>query len=177
MLEKLPPWATRFLSGLVFLFVVGVVSYALTEPYMKNHIYEINFDKKCDKNNNCSELYDEWKSYGPVLKALYITLISLAGICFILYITNLKPIFNIISFLLLAVAIATLITLIVIVKTSYVENKFLLTNEILSETHMKFTSASILVIIACCFMIVKPLFANDYIRNLLLKLIPHRKHK
>jgi hypothetical protein len=165
MIKNIPLTATLLISGLVFLFTVGIAIYALNAPYMKysigNSTIDVYFEKMC-KNGECQNLEDsifrEWVSIGKALQALYIVLVILAGVCFLLYVFNQKRIFNIASLLLLAVALATMITLIIVVQTSK-----------MFDNTMEFTSASILIIIACCFMIVKQLFANDYIRNALGK--------
>lgn len=168
MLQNLPPWATRVLSGSVYLFVVAVGIWSLMEPYMKYEVpdtIEVYFDKQCLVGVQCDSLDNDlnrlWYNQGMALQALYILLIILAGVCFLLYVFNQKRIFNILSFVLLAIALGTLITLIVIVKTSSFLN-----------IDMEFTSASILIIIACCFMIVKQFFSNDYIRGFIM--IPFR---
>ena len=134
-----------------------------------NSTIDVYFEKMC-KNGECQNLKDsifrEWGSVGKALQALYIVLVILASVCFLLYVFNQKRIFNIASLLLLAIALATMITLIIVVQTSK-----------MFDNTMEFTSASILIIIACCFMIVKQLFANDYIRNGLGKIFSmiHKK--
>ena len=127
MLQNLPPWATRLLSGSVYLFVVAIGIWAVMQPYMKYEApdtIEVYFDKQCLVGVQCDSLDNDlnrpWYNQGMALQALYILLIILAGVCFLLYVFNQKRIFNILSFVLLAVALGTLITLIVIVKTSSV---------------------------------------------------------
>lgn len=176
MIKNIPLTATLLISGLVFLFTVGIAIYALNAPYMKtsiqNYKFDIYFEKMCS-DGECQNLEDtflkEWVDTGKALQALYIVLVILAGVCFLLYVFNQKRIFNIAGLLLLVVALATMITLIVVVKVMKIELKNILFNIPIDESTMEFTSASILIIIACCFMIVKQLFANDYIRNALGK--------
>lgn len=175
MLQNLPPWATLILSGLVFLFTFAIGIYALTAPYMKysmgNITSDIYFDKEC-VDGVCQKLVDtnlkDWDATGKALQALYIILVILSAVCFLLYVFNQKRIFNMVSLLLLLIALTTMITLIVVVQTYYVNSK--LTGITIANTGMEFTSASILMIIACCFMIVKQIFANDYIRSRLVNI-------
>jgi len=164
---KINPVVSRLASGSVYLFAVGVAIYALVAPYM-----EMNFDKQqleqyLDKeciDNTCAPLRDFAKPMSNALYALYVIFVILAGIEFILLLANKRMLYNWIGLLLLAIALGTMITLIIIVKTPYI--KLLSTNY-----YYDFTSASILMIIACCFIVVKQFFSNDLIRTVVKRII------
>ena len=159
---QINPVVSRLASASVYLFAIGVAIYAITAPVMKLDEYTSVYylDKYCF-NNKCEAHSTIFKPYYDALYALYITFIILAGLCFILLLTNQRKLYSLIGLLLLAVSIGTMIFLIRIIKTTTWSG----------STPYEFTSASILMVIAFCFMIVKQLFSNDIIRGLLQKII------
>lgn len=164
---KLTPVVSRLASGSVYLFAVGVAIYALVAPYMSMNLNKKQLDQYLDKeciDNTCAPLSDFYKPTATALYALYVIFVILVGITFILLLANKRMLYNWIGLLLLAIALGTMITLIVITKTTYLT--LLSTNY-----YYDFTSASILMIIACCFIIVKQIFSNDLIRTVVKRII------
>jgi hypothetical protein len=154
------------LSGSVYLFVIGITIWALTAPYMEAKIFGLNLEvyltKECI-NGQCAEYKDDdpigkiFMQNGQALMALYIIFLIAAAVCMMLYLAKKKTLCDYAGLLTLGMALATMITLIVIVKTTTIGiiNSF------------EFSSASILIIISCCFMIIKQIMANGIIRSLI----------
>jgi len=150
----------------IYLFVIGITIWALTAPYMEANILGLNLEvyltKECI-SDQCVEYKDDdpkgkiFMQNGQALMALYIIFLITAAVCMMLYLAKMKTLCNYAGLLTLGMALATMITLIVIVKTTTV-------GKIIS---FEFSSASILIIISCCFMIIKQIMANGIIRSLI----------
>ena len=158
-------YITLILSVSVYLFVIGITIWALTAPYMEAKIFGLNLEvyltKECI-SDQCEEYKDDPNSKafmqnGQALMALYIIFLITAAVCMMLYLAKRKTLCNYAGLLTLGMALATMITLIIIVKTT---NYGVIKN-------FDFSSASILMIIACCFMIIKQVMANGIIRSLI----------
>jgi len=153
------------LSVSVYLFVIGITSWALTAPYMEAKMLgdlklEVYLRKECI-NGQCAEYKDDPKGKifmknGKTLSALYIIFLITSAVCMMLYLAKKKTLCDYAGLLTLGMALATMITLIVIVKTTTADkiNSF------------EFSTASILIIISCCFMIIKQIMANGILRSL-----------
>jgi hypothetical protein len=155
------------LSVSVYLFVIGIISWALTAPYMEAKIpgdlkLEVYLKKECI-NGQCVEYKDDdpkgkiYMQNAKKLMALYIIFLITAAVCMMLYLAKKKNLCDVIGLLTLGIALATMITLILKVKknTTYgIINSF------------EFSSASILIIISCCLMIIKEIMTNGFIRSL-----------
>lgn len=169
---QIHPIITRLASGSVYLFAFAVAIYAIVSPYMETTPFgglkiSVYLEKEC-ANNICGNLpSSEFKNQGKALYALYVVFVILAGLAFILLLLNQRTYYNALGFLLLGVALATLITLIVVIKTSYSEMAT-------AQYNYEMTTASILMIIACCFMIVKQMYSNDVIRPVIKKILHHK---
>ena len=163
---KINPVVSRLASASVYLFAIGVAIYALFAPYMKaendNTVLDIYMDKACVDNKCEKDKFFDMES--NALYALYITFIILAGLCFILLLTNQCKLYSWIGLLLLALSIGAMIYLILVIKYSSIEIWWV-------EVNFDFTSSSILMIIAFCFMIIKQFYSNEIIRGLLRKII------
>ena len=163
---QINPVVSRLASASVYLFAIGVAIYAITAPYMKaenyNTVLDIYIDKACVDNKCENDKFFDMQS--NALYALYITFIILAGLCFIFLLTNQRKLYSWIGLLLLALSIGAMIYLIIAIKTSFIKIWWVVVN-------FEFTSASILMVIAFCFMIVKQLLSNDIIRGLVRKII------
>lgn len=142
------------------LAVIGVTIYCILSPYMRvlvpsNNLYDIvdfSFDKVCINYNSCSSdsklINESLRSSQTALYALYIILIIFVGIFTILHLLNIniKPLW-IPYGLMIMIAIATLITLIVTVKTYSIVN-----------TDAEFSNSSVLMIVILCMLIVKKVY-------------------
>jgi hypothetical protein len=164
---KMNPMVGLFLSSSVYLFVIGITIWALTAPYMNARVsgmqLDMYFTKQC-VSGQCADYSSSNKEdksnirmmhNGQALMALYIIFLISAAVCMILYLAKQKTLCNYAGILTLYIAIATMVALIIIVKTT---NYGVIKN-------FDFSSASILMIIACCFMIIKQVMANGIIRS------------
>ena len=159
-------YITLILSVSIYLFVIGITIWALTAPYMEANILgglnlEVYLTKECI-SDQCEEYKDDpnrkiFMQNGQALMALYIIFLITAALCMMLYLAKMKTLCNYAGLLTLGMALATMITLIIIVKTTTIGiiNSF------------EFSSASILIIISCCLMIIKQIMANGIIRSLI----------
>ena len=156
------------LSVSVYLFVIGIISWALTAPYMEAKMLgdlklEVYLRKECI-NGQCAEYKDDPKGTifmqnGKTLTALYIIFLITAAVCMMLYLAKKKTLCDVVGLLTLGIALATMITLIAKVKKNTTDGKII--------SSFEFSSASILIIISCCFMIIKQIMANGIIRSLI----------
>jgi hypothetical protein len=154
------------LSVSVYLFVIGITSWALTAPYMEAKMLgdlklEVYLRKECI-NGQCAEYKDDPKGKifmknGKTLMALYIIFLITAAVCMMLYLAKKKTLCDVVGLLTLGIALATMITLIAKVKNTT-------TDGIINS--FEFSSASILIIISCCLMIIKQIMANGILRSL-----------
>jgi hypothetical protein len=151
----------RVLCVITYLFAISITIWALYQPYMKTTILDANMDIYMDKtciNNTCeSNNNTNFGKQGNALYALYIIFIVLAILCLVLSFTKYTKICNIVGLLLLGMALAVMITLIIIVKTSYIN--------VAVNFNYNFTIASILVIVVCCLMIVKQSVCNSMLHS------------
>ena len=151
----------------IYLFVIGITIWALTAPYMEAKIFGLNLEvyltKECI-NGQCAEYKDDdpigkiFMQNGQALMALYIIFLITAAVCMMLYLAKKKTLCDVVGLITLGIALATMITLIAKVKkttTDGIINSF------------EFSSASILIIISCCLMIIKQIMANGIIRSLI----------
>ena len=154
------------LSLSVYLFVIGITIWALTAPYMEAKILgdlklEVYLTKECI-SGQCVEYKDDdfkgkiFMKKGKSLSALYIIFLITSAVCMMLYLAKKKTLCDYAGLFTLGMALATMITLIVIVKTTTADkiNSF------------EFSTASILIIISCCFMIIKQIMSNGVLRSL-----------
>lgn len=166
------PIILRSISSSVYVFAVIIGILAIVYPYAKTTSLrvesEIYVDKVCVNINNQSKCMSLTNiptnvpddsflvDISTTLYALFVIFIILSGVCFILCVTNVQVQYvnSSVGLLLFIIAIATLITLIVAVTHKYLISTF------------DFTSTSILMIIACCFMIIKQVFANNVLRSI-----------
>jgi hypothetical protein len=172
------PVLLRSLNTSVYLFAIGITIWSLLSPYMKTNINgissfgiisDITIDHYLDKfclNNICINNSDSNATDNPqihaetALYALYIIFIILAGVYFTLFISNKYTKINTyIGIVLLALSFAIMFTLIIVIKTASI-------NLVNKKYNYTFTSASILMIIACCFIIINQAFANSTIRSI-----------
>ena len=153
------------LSVSVYLFVIGITIWALTAPYMEAKMLgdlklEVYLTKECI-SGQCVEYKDDSKGKifmkkGKALSALYIIFLISAAVCMILYLAKKKTLCDYAGLFTLGMALATMIILIVIVKTTS-DGKI---------NSFEFSTASILIIISCCFMIIKQIMSNGVLRSL-----------
>ena len=150
----------------VYLFVIGITIWALTAPYMEANILgglnlEVYLTKECI-SDQCAEYKDDSNSKafmqnGQALMALYIIFLITAAVCMILYLAKKKTLCDVVGLITLGIALATMFTLIAKVKkttTDGIINSF------------EFSSASILIIISCCLMIIQQIMANGILHSL-----------
>ena len=154
------------LSVSVYLFVIGITIWALTAPYMEAKMLgdlklEVYLTKQCI-SGQCAEYKDDdfkgkiFMKKGKALMALYIIFLISAAVCMMLYLAKKKTLCDYAGLFTLGMALATMIILIVIVKTTS-DGKI---------NSFEFSTASILIIISCCFMIIKQIMANGVLRSL-----------
>jgi hypothetical protein len=159
---KVPSYLPRALCVIKYLFVIGITIWALYQPYMNTSMLGANIDEYMDKecsDNVCQPISDNgWKMQGAALEILYIIFIVLAILCLVLSFTKHTKLCNIVGILLLCMALAVMITVIIIAKTSY----FTLIG---TKNYFNLSTASILVIVACCLMIVKQLVYNSMLHS------------
>jgi hypothetical protein len=159
MLRRLP-------GASVYLFAIGITIWAFLAPYLNFQInmmgskanVDVYLTKEC-VDNQCSTP-TSYKDKDTVLTVLYSVYLALAVLCFALYLYKpMGTLYNIAGLCIFAVALAAMITLIVIVKTSNFT--------ILGSTfYSSLTSVDITMIIAFCFIMVKQFFSNGYFRAL-----------
>jgi len=155
----------RVLCVITYLFAIGITIWAVYKPYMNSIIFDANIDIYMDKeciNNNCdaSDMYMfANRIQGTALQILYIIFIVLAILCLVLSFTKHTKLCSIVGLLLLGMALVVMITLTIIIKTS--RNKITIND----TKYYNFTLASILVIVACCLMIVKQLIYNGMLHS------------
>jgi len=156
------------LSVSVYLFVIGIISWALTAPYMEAKIpgdlkLEVYLTKECI-NGQCAEYKDDdfkgkiFMKNGKALSALYIIFLITAAVCMMLYLAKKKTLCDVVGLLTLGMALATMITLIAKVKKNTTDGKII--------SSFEFSSASILIIISCCLMIIQQIMANSILHSL-----------
>lgn len=159
---QLSSYLPRVLCVITYLFAIGITIWALYQPYMSTSILGANLDEYMDKecrNNICQPISDNgWKLQGTVLQILYIIFIALASLCLVLSFTKHTKLCGIVGILLLCIALAVMITVIIIAKTSY----FTLIG---TKSYFNLSTASILVIVGCCLMIVKQLVYNSILHS------------
>jgi hypothetical protein len=76
----------------------------------------------------------------------------------ILYLAKKKTLCDVVGLLTLGMALATMITLIAKVKKNTTDGKII--------SSFEFSSASILIIISCCLMIIQQIMANSILHSL-----------
>jgi len=123
---------------------------------------DVYLRKECI-NGQCAEYKDDdpigkiFMQNGQALMALYIIFLIAAAVCMMLYLAKKKTLCDAVGLLTLGMALATMITLIAKVKkttTDGIINSF------------EFSSASILIIISCCLMIIQQIMANGILHSL-----------
>jgi hypothetical protein len=154
------------LSVSVYLFVIGITIWALTAPYMEAKMLggaklDVYLRKQCI-NGQCAEYKDDPKGKifmknGKTLMALYIIFLITSAICMMLYLAKKKTLCDVVGLITLGIALATMITLIAKVKN-------ITTDGIINS--FEFSTASILIIISCCLMIIQQIMANGFLRSL-----------
>jgi hypothetical protein len=127
----------------------------------------VYMDKDCIGDDCDRSLY---ANSGKTLNALYITFIILISLCLALSFTKYTKICNIVGLLLLSMALAVMITLIIIVKTSYLDIGGMV------KFYYNMTTASILVIVVCCLMIIKQLTYNNILHSIGRAVFSKLKH-
>ena len=161
----------RLLCVITYLFAIIITIWALYQPYMTTvNIGEkmvVYMDKNCIGDDCDRSLYT---NSGTALNALYIIFVILASLCLVLSFTKYTKICNIVGIILLGMALAVMITLIIIVKTSYLDIGGMV------KFYYNMTTASILVIVVCCLMIVKQLTYNNILHSIGRTVFSKLKH-
>lgn len=154
---KMNPKFIYITNLITYVFVVGVTIYALLTPYMTISANNITIDSYVSKdcvNDTCQS-----SNNGTALYVLYMIFMMLAMMMFIICLfkfnnKNAIMVKYLMGLGILGIAFGTMLTLIILVKTA----------------NMNFTSASILVIIACCFVIIKQFLSNRLLHSIPSKL-------
>ena len=163
-------YATRVLtSAPVFLFAFASMVYALTASYMdykiQNQTIGVHVDKVCvgDMCESESPLVDPAK--GKFLMAMYIIMLLVSLACFGLYVAGNKY-YSGVGIVALVGALTLIIAVPVIVSTSTYSISFMGQTMKFSPT---MSTASILVLIACIFIVIKQFFNNRILHSLVGK--------
>lgn len=163
----------RLLCVITYLFAIIITIWALYQPYMTTVAIGENIDIYMDKNcigDDCDRYRSFYANSGTALNALYIIFVILASLCLVLSFTKYTKICNIVGIILLGMALAVMITLIIIVKTSYLDIGGMV------KFYYNMTTASILVIVVCCLMIVKQLTYNNILHSIGRAVFSKLKH-
>ena len=164
----------RLLCVITYLFAISITIWALYQPYMTTvaigENIDIYMDKECIGDKCDSSLSSLFANSGTALNALYIIFVILASLCLVLSFTKYTKICNIVGIILLGMALAVMITLIIIVKTSYLDIGGMV------KFYYNMTTASILVIVVCCLMIVKQLTYNNILHSIGRTVFSKLKH-